>query len=379
MRGPRKHCFGFILATAMLGACAVAQTSASQQLEEKISTELRSGNPQQVAWAAHDALSARDQNLLPELLSLAEGWQPLVRQKIDEDHPTDLSPLQLDQRDAMAAVLDALIQMHADVPSDTLRILAPDFGNQVAVLLSRMPVGEMQTVAFDLYRLPAEQIHGLQDVSAALLAQHPVPGFAAHMIANVTVRATIFVTLPGAPPFGQGFAGDCFGESDNPRKGWPLTGQYQLTKEKTGGALVLVSGSDPIYAVHKLSTRYTGDHCSARIGVYLGPEERTGLIAEMLGISRDAISWKTNLQTQIEFESPEQFEHALLAFAEQEQEKHQATVAALAAHGLLTASEAVDSLPQLQLRLDDMRGQGLAPLQTPTSLPPHVDCSLSPF
>jgi hypothetical protein len=52
----------------------------------------------------------------------------------------------------MAAVVDTLIQMRVLVPAETLRSLAPDFGNVVAVLLSRMPISEAVPVAFDFYR-----------------------------------------------------------------------------------------------------------------------------------------------------------------------------------------------------------------------------------
>ena len=44
--------------------------------------------------------------------------------------------------------------------------LAPDFGNDVAVLLSRMPPEEAESVRFDFYRSPAEHVYGLQYVTA---------------------------------------------------------------------------------------------------------------------------------------------------------------------------------------------------------------------
>jgi hypothetical protein len=369
-----------IVSALALAAPIFAQTATpAQQLENKIEAELRSGDLRLTAWGAHDALAADDQNLVPELISLANSWSPLSRPRFSpfwrDGAP---QPSSADERDAMAAVLDALIRMHADLPSDTLLNLAADFGNDVAVFLSRLPLSDMQTLSFELYRHPSEHSHGLEYVSAALLAQHPVPGFAADLLSKISIRATVFVTLPGTPPFGGGSAGDCASEPDQPRQGWPMTGQYSLTKEKIDGAILVVGGSEPVYAIRKLSTHYTSESCAAGVGIYLGPEERLGLIAEMLGSSRDAIPWRTDLQTQIDFESPEQFDRGLLAFAQQEQQKHRATVAALAAHGLLTESEAADSLPELQLNLEDMRGQGFASLEPPSNLPSHVQCSLAP-
>jgi hypothetical protein len=63
-----------------LTPCSRAQTpSESGALPSKktIVGWLRSGDPRLVAWGAHDALVTRDQDLIPELLSLASQWQPL--------------------------------------------------------------------------------------------------------------------------------------------------------------------------------------------------------------------------------------------------------------------------------------------------------------
>ena len=103
------------------------------------------------------------------------------------------------------------------------------------------------------------------------------------------------------------------------------------------------------------------------------------MIAEMLSISPAAIPWQTGLMTTIAFQSPEQFDHAVLDFVEEQQQKYRATVAALADRGLLTPSEAEESLPELKLKLNDMRGEGTTPIPDPANLPSHVEWSSSPF
>jgi hypothetical protein len=356
----------------------VPSTPAGVPSENALDSWLLSGDPRLVAWGAHDALMARDPNLIPDLLSLASHWQPLSRQTPDPStSPAGLSPEQTDERDAMAAVLDALIQMNVSVPADTLRTLAPDFGNDVAVLLSRMPAEQAGPLSYDLYRSPAEHGHGLQYVSAALLALHPVPGFAADLLANIKVRATIFAILPGSEQFGGGESGSCAGSSELPREDWPVTGQYALSKENGDAAVLLVAGTDPIYATREESTHYLDDRCGS--GVYLSPGERLRLIAEMLGISPEAIPWQTELMTNIEFQSLGQFDNALLAFVEEQQEKYRATLAALTARNLVTPSESQESLPQLELKLNDMRGEGATPIPNPPNLPSHVQWSSTPY
>jgi hypothetical protein len=364
----------------ILVICSPAQIAATGFPSSKtIENWLLSGSPRLVAWGAHDALISGDQNLIPDLLSLANRWQPLSRETPYTSSSPQLSPQQTDERDAMAAVLDALIQMKVPVPSDTLRTLAPDFGNDVAILLSRMPPEEAGPLSLDFYRLQAEHTYSLQYVSAALLALHPPAGFTADLLANITVRATIFVVLPGAGPFGTGKSeGSCLTTSQPPRKDWPVSGQYALSKQKRDGAFLVVAGVLPIYATREGSTHYLGDECSMARGVYLGSSQRQQLIAEMLN-TPEAIPWQTDVVTNIEFHSQPEFQNALLAFVAQQQQKFQSTAAALVANNLLTAAEAEQSLPVLELKVNDMRGQDVSPIQAPANLPPRVEWSVDPF
>jgi hypothetical protein len=311
------------LATGIV-ASSLAQASPDTvkfPTEKAIESWLLSGDPRLVAWGAHYARVSRDRYLIPDLLSLASRWQPLDREAPDTSQPTGWTPDRIDARDGMAAVLDTLIQMKATVPADTLRSLAPDFGNAVAVFLSRMPPDEASALGFDLYRLPLEHGTSLRYVAAALLALHPVPGFAADLLANIEVRATVTVVLPGPEQhFGGGSASCCGATFSVPRKDWPAIGQYALSEEnESNAALLLVAGIDPIFATRYESVHYRGDACG---GLFLGAYERRRLIAEMLSVSPEAIPWQTDVTTQIEFQSPQEFGNALLAFVEEQQQKY---------------------------------------------------------
>lgn len=356
--------------------CAPAQTPPSNEVppsESAMRSWLGSGNPQQVAWGAHDALVARDRNLIPDLLSLAGRWQPLP-QPTSGASPV-LPPEQMAERAAMAAVLDALIQMNAPVPADTLRALAPDFSNSVAILLARMPDQESGPLAFDFYRSPSEHGYGLQYVSAALLALHPPPGFTVDLLTNLRVRATVTVVVPGSQTLGFGSSSSCGLGGDFPQNEWPLTGQYRLSTERSDGDSLVVGGVDPIYASRWLSANYHGDDCG--MSVHLGPEGRRGLVAEMLGVSPEAIQWRAYVATTIEFRSVQQLEIDLLAFVEEQQAMYRATATALAERNLLLPSDVHEALPELELVLEDARGKGFEPIPR-FSLPTHVECASSP-
>ena len=327
-------------------------------------------DPREVAWQAHDAVVAGEAFAVPQLLSLAEQWQPLPA---DISH-SRLSEEQKEERYAMAAVLDALIQLDAQIPAETLRRLAPDFPNAVAVTLARMPVEQSIPLSLKFYRMQP-QSGGLQYVSAALLALHPKPEFVAQLFSDITVYATVFAISPHSGGFGAGFAGDCFQVAEPLPEDWPTIGQYKFSTEKSEGASVLVLAPKPVYASRVESAQYLENDCGMSLGVYLGSEQRRAFIAEMLGVSAQEIAWESYAYAYIEFDSLGQFSSELRAFADQQQQVYRGTADALRQRGLLDAS-AAPTLPLLQIRLQDMREDHSEPISKDAiDLPTRVEWS----
>lgn len=357
----------------VLNTYAGAQThSTAHKVPSEASLEnwLLSDDSRLVAWGARDVLVSRNGALTADLLNLATEWQPLIPESAT-DGSIQLSKEQVNKRDAMAAVLDALIQMHVPVPGDTLRALAPDFPVAVAILLSRMTAEDSEPLALDFYHSPPQYGYGLQYASAAMLAQHPPSGFPADVMAGITVRADVFVVLPDAPEvgFGGGSSGDCFKQPNLQRSSWPPIGQYSLSKEQERGSVLLVSGIDAIYV-----KRYESESYLSPCGEpSLGPYERQRLIAEILGVSPDAISWKIRLTTIIPFYSDEQFGRDLLQFIDNEEQRYRQTAIALVDRGLMTGAEVEQSVPKLEIHTNDMRGQNASPMPTIAPLPGKVE------
>jgi hypothetical protein len=364
-----------IAATA--GRGQTATESGALPSKKTIQGWLHSGDPRLVAWGAHDALVMREASLAPDLLALASEWQALSTRSSEDSRPEKLSEEQKERRDAMAAVLDTLIQMNVAVPADTLRNLAPDFGNHVAILLARMPSAESESTRLEFFHSPPGDASGLQYVSAALLALHPPAGFAGELLAGITVQARIVVLLPNSDGIGFGHASDCFGVSEEPREYWPMVGRYALSKEKSDGSSTVVGGIDPIYFTRTESTRYLQNTCG--VSVYLGAEARKRLIAEMLGVAPDDISWQTQTQTSIAFQSLEQFQIDLLAFVAEQQQMYRATAEDLEARNLLGRGGVSESLPRLELKILDFRGEGAQPIAKDENLPARVEWSSLPF
>jgi hypothetical protein len=351
--------------------------SPSQPPQQSVESLLASGDPRLVAWGAHNALAANRRDLIPELLSLAAQWQPIVRENPDAwNAEDDLPQDDLDRRDAMQAVLDTLIQMKVTVPPDVMRTLAPEFGNDVAVLLSRIPQEEAIPLAVEFYQAESK-LGSLGYLSAAMLALHPQPGFAADMLRSTDVYATILVVRPGErESFAHG-GGDCFEGSGDTRKDWPRTGQY-IVRLGEGGvprdsdSMVLLEGVDTIYAKREEATNYHAALCGRGIG--LSRESRRRLIAEMLRLAPEKMPWETELQPNVEFLSLEQFYTEVRHLVAEEQAKYRLTVAGLLHRNLMTQSEAQTDLPHLILNIQDDRQDGNAPaLSKPPGLPANVD------
>jgi hypothetical protein len=367
---------GLTLAVAVYSPAQTPVSNRKAPSSKTIDGWLSSDNPRLVAWGAYNVLLTRNRHFTPQLLLLASQWQPIFSES-DDVRNKPPSQEQRDQRDAMAAVVDALVQMGVPVPADTLRALAPDFGNAVAILLSRMPPDESEPLALDFYHTTSHHEYGLQYTSAALLALRPPAGFAADLLKSITVHVNVYVYLPGEDHGGHGFAGDCFREESVARKDWPRAIHYQLSKETKDGAAPIVRGIDPVYATREPGATYIADSCPE---LYLGPYDRQRLIAGMLGIDPESMPWHTDSETTIEFISREQFDLELHRFIDEQEKKYQTTAAELADRGFINPLEAEQTTPKLTLAINDMRGSSAEdnPITKIADLPSNVElcCSL---
>jgi hypothetical protein len=370
-----KAAIGLLGLTLYLGGACRAQNGApltESPSTGKIENLLSSGYPRLVAWGAHYAVTTKDQGVVPQLTDLAEHW-PAMAVDSSGEKPDAAPNDQTDQHDAMAAVLDAIIQLQVAVAPATLRNLAGDFPNQVAILLSRVPLDEGQSLSQEFYHSDPKTrgAHNLQYVSAALLAQDPPEGFVADLFSGIHNHATITIIKPGYSQeglYGSGVGECCVGEDLH--RDWPLFGVYQLSKSKAEGYFVLLTDPDPIYA-ERSETRHEGG-CENFTFLVLGPEQRRRFVARWLGKDPSDLEWETEVAHTIVYLSDEQFYGDLLRFIAHEQEKYRATGSALVMKNLMTVSEQEEPLPYLDLSFKDQRGSDAVPIPEPNWLPPRV-------
>lgn len=377
---------------SILSHYALAQrpsAPASSSPQQSIESLLASDDSRLVAWGAHNALLAHRRDLIPDLLSLAAKWQPIEEKNPGTWNAKDnLSEDESDRRDAMQVVLDALIQMKAPVPAEIARIVASNFENDAAVLLSQAPPEQTIPFALALYRSASGNHGPVRYVTAATLALHPPPGFAAELLSDTTVFSFVFVVRPGSEPFGfsTNSGHDCsFPGWGASRRDWPLVPVYILRRyaasnDKKETATLIVGGIDPVYATRQEVAHYRAEYCGTSMEVFLDSDEPRRLIAEMLGVSPETIPWQVRLQTRIEYRSSQQFYRDLFAFIASEQAKYRTTISALLNHDLVTPEEAQQCLPKLTLLIKDAREEDAgASILEPSNLPAHVEWSGSPF
>lgn len=358
--------------SASAAQTAIANNTPGAPKREQIITMLRSHTTRDQAWGAYYAARAHDKTLIPELLRVADSWQPLDLDDTLATAPTDTSPAILNRRDATAGALDALIQLRAVVPEETVRGVASDFGNEASVLLARIPHDQAGTLAFDLYKSSSHHAGSIEAVSASLLALHPVPGFAASLMSNIHVRMYLTIVDPDAGG-GSGWgssSGDCMGGGFVSHQGWPPTPRYQVIRERVTNSFAIVRGAVPIYARRVEAPRYSDGQCGGSIG--LSDEDRRVLVAEMLGVDAAKAPWQIDVHEQVIFRTLPQVSAEILKFVEDEQSKYRQTISQLMQSSLIEAVEDESAMPSLEIQLTDLRQHPSDDLEDEISLPQHA-------
>jgi hypothetical protein len=140
--------------------------------------KLRSPDPATIAWGAFDAGTYRLRELVPELVALLEGSPAAGR---PEEWALTL------------VVLDAVVQLEAAVPAETLKTYAARNPVQTSLALANATGGRHAVVLDLLSSANGDNWFAL----ANLLVEPCAPGFAASLLSPMRFRLTITVAEPG--------------------------------------------------------------------------------------------------------------------------------------------------------------------------------------
>jgi hypothetical protein len=370
---------GFILGLAMCGcffAVAVgaqqAQTPADpvailkmqqDQTAQLASTWLHSGDPRLEAWGAYVVLRDKHKALIPELLAMADAYQvsglPVLNTRRE-------------QHDAMLAILDTLIQMDAAITGDESKRLYSEFPAQTLILLRR---AGMSSDSFLLEVFLTEHSQRKWLAVGDILAERKARGFAAAVLGNMTVHATIRVGTSSSSGEGVGWSCD-YGPGDpKGRPDWPEIGTYSLV-DHVPGATLLVDGADPVYFYRNVDALY--DHDRHDNGECYGfNAESWDLIREhyltrLLGGPQEDPPLKSSVYQTTIWKNGEAYVAYLTGLVHQQQETFAELALRLKDCRLLTGKEVAAVKPHLEITIVDDREDKATPLPRVENLGENV-------
>jgi hypothetical protein len=152
------------------------------QTPDDLRTNLASGQPRDIAWAAYSVARQGRQDLIPNLAALIASYQA-VPPKDHNSVPPEVA--------AIEAVADALIQLEARLPAATIMHLYPQFPAQTMILLSRSP--DSTAAVLEIFQTTHSGYLWL--AAGNLRAVHPPvpPGFARSLLSGFVAKFVFWV------------------------------------------------------------------------------------------------------------------------------------------------------------------------------------------
>jgi len=361
---------------------AAAQERPVPQSIPPIDPLLRSGEPRLIALGAWEVIKRPDDTQMSLLIDLAEHWDPAQRHRGENG----------DAYDAMAVVLDALIQRKAQPSPAAVLAVSHAFPDQALILASRLQPDEEEPILRRWYQegRAVNRLHLREDsqnrlllarVAAMFLARDHPDEVAASLLSDTRVELAVSVTDPGSPGIERCFF-DCEFRPPCPREiedeqqiGWPPVFDYALEEddpypERRDGMLIY-AGGDTITWRRVLIEIHQDDCFLPRP---LTPITRHALLTDMLHVRVNALGWGPQMNLSLVWAGDQRFTKDVSARVAAEEEKLQSTVLAFFKKGLLTQSQRESIRPRLSVMLfDDRQRQSDMPDPTPLPVPSAKD------
>ncbi|MDQ3917525.1 MAG: hypothetical protein M3348_03535 [Acidobacteriota bacterium] len=312
-------------------------------VSEESARLLKSQGNRERAWGAYlaGANGLKGQSAaLVELLAdpgLGGGWEEsLVRQ----------------------AALDALIRLDAEVPSEKLLPLYQSSPDEVVILLARSPEQNRQAL-LPLFVADAPGARWL--AVGNLLAETRAPGFAARLLQELKIEASLYVyDREGGHDYSMGGGGGCggCGRGVSREEDFPPISYYQLTETPSRGATVIAPGRHVVYY-----TRRPSANCG---GSYTSDSERDRLrveyLAGLLNTTEEDLKLDARPLREIVCRDARECRRAVAAVRDEIEQSHAALLRRLLEENLLDAPEASGLKPDITLDINDSREEKSFPL-----------------
>lgn len=330
---------------------------------------LQSADPRTQAWGAFLVLRDRQMQLIPDLLKILSTYRPTSGPD---------AAAEKDRDDALSEVLDALIQLNADVPGPESAKIYSWFPNQSLILLARSRQNTTSTL-LKIFQTERELFRWL--AAGNLLLTRRAAGFAAAVLEGLIVQATVLVHDPNQGGGRGGGPLSCwYFEVPPSRAGWPEIGTYLISRASEAPASVLAEGTYPVYfdrevntgAVFKLINRAAGCHLDQNLvrQQYLDP---------LLATFSEKAILRAHLDYSTEWQGKESYTKDVLNFVQEEQQTFSRVVRELASKGLLLPGEAKIAHLNLDIRIWDARTAKEPALPKVPVFDPNITITEDPF
>lgn len=317
---------------------------------------LQSDDPRLIAWGSWIARQDHLTKLTPLLLSQLDRYQP------PEEY--ELQSPRNDRHDALLAVLDALIGLQVNVPPEQASKLYSEFPSQSLILLIDSNA-DADSQLLEIFHRAKANWNWL--AAGNVLAKHRTPGFASVVLSRLTLHLTVNVVGPGANGFGIGGTGsECMGGMGAPKPHWPIVGTYRLIQfpdRFRGNPVLLASGETPVFYWRIEGEYYnpTDDPGSCDDGDR--DRYRAQFINAWLALTSPHLSLEPYQVKSIEWRGEADYRHDLLALVQEQSQRFERAVSLLQQSGSgLTAAEAAELKPRLEVLIQDTRQDNSAPL-----------------
>jgi hypothetical protein len=340
--------------------------------DDQIRRWLESDDPRLTAWGAHYAFDQTRTVLPPDLEGVIDRWEQSQGKVFwDTDHVN-----------AVAEVLDAVIEMDGKLPARTIKLAMDRTQNgyldaPLALLLLRLPADEAEPV-WEKTIFTGDIRGGIQRVAADVLSPHPPPGFAARLMGGLFESGDVTVVDPGVS-IGRGRGGsypDGFGAGMGRAKSdWPKIGVYALldTPTKTGSVLLL-DGIDPIYIkrlvvpVDQYGQIYNCSSYGLTTFTGLTEERRLRLIRSLLHSGKSELPVESNPNLFIEFHTAKLYRSQMDAFVKKQLAQFALVSTELTKARLMTEDERRTTTLHFQIGVTDCRKVRKPPLPVPLTM-----------
>jgi hypothetical protein len=209
-------------------------------LTEQLQRQLGSDDLKEVAWGAYLAAQNQRRSLVPVLQERLAAL-PVTNGSVP---PTDGS------LPAAMAILDALVQLDAKLPAQTLGPWFDRCPVQTLILLANASSGRDE----QLLSLLESTSGSRWQAAANLLLMTKPPGFARWLLTGLRLRLTLFVTDQPGISIGSGSGGGSSGEDGNysvRAEGFPPLADYRFAGA-VPGATILALGPRPVYYIRRV-------------------------------------------------------------------------------------------------------------------------------